>query len=85
MTDLHGHEYSDLLEIQAKHLDAWSTRLLPTLFAEVKAYVLKHNQAASEKGRHQVYRGMDITLIIYQWPHLCSAYPPIKEDPTDCI
>ena len=79
MKDRQGFEFEELLQIQARQLAQWEPRLRPDVFAAVRAYVLKHNREADAGAVHRVYRGMDLMLIVYDWPNLCSAYEPVAQ------
>ena len=86
MKDNQGHEYSDLLAHQMKHLDLWAGRVRPNFMKPIAEYVLKHNVEANDSNqRHRVFRGQDIVQIIMDWPNLNLAYPPVKDDPRDLI
>lgn len=77
MKDRTGFEYADLVAIQRTHLARWQEVLRPSIFAEVKEYVVASNQETfSAEGRHRVYRGQDLVEIIRLWPTLSDAYAP---------
>lgn len=81
-----GLEYSELLQIQGRHLTIWKERLKPAVFGPVADYVhAKNVEANGPEQKHQVFRGQDLIQIIMDWPELNPAYPPIKDDATSLI
>ena len=78
MKDRAGFEYEELLAYQSEHLAQWQRIVIPELFAAVSAYVLAANQpATTPEEKHRVYRGADLSQIIFTWPNLGPAYAPI--------
>ena len=77
MKDRAGFEYEELLRYQSEHLDQWQKILRPELFVVIAPYVLACNQpATSPEEKHRVYRGADLSQIIFTWPNLGPAYAP---------
>jgi hypothetical protein len=76
MVDKNGHDYEELKSLQHLHLLVWQARLQPAIFAEVRDYILSNNRMApTPNDKHQVLRGSDLSLIIYDWPNPNVAYP----------
>ncbi len=76
-----GYSYSDLIEFQAVHLDAWAKKIRPEFMSPIREYILSNNcPAPTPAEKHRVWRGQDIIEVIYHWPRIAPAFPPIASE-----
>lgn len=81
MIDRYGHDYEDLLKIQADHLTLWKQKLRPELYEAVQRFVeLAVIKAPSNLGEHRIYRGQDLVEIIKAWPKIPEGYAQPGEE-----
>lgn len=79
--DSQGYAYADLLATQANHLATWADKIRQEFVSPIRGYVLSHNcPAATPAEKHRVWRGQDIFQIVYHWPRVAPAFPPIGNE-----